>query len=189
MASKKYLIGFIGPIATILLIFLDIRMSPYFSWSVNSLSSLGIHKYYYIFDFAVMIGGISVFVFSFILYNKLAIKFLSIGFLMIGSISLFLIGIFNENYGNLHLAIAIVYFIATPVGIIIFSFYRIRIFLCYYGFIVGIAALGIIIFGILVLFGYINIRIGVSVTEMAEAILLSSWSALLGIYLSIKPSK
>jgi len=189
MASKKYLIGFIGPLATILLIFMDIRMSSYFSWHVNSLSSLGIHKYYYIFDSAVIIGGISIFIFALLLYKQLAIKFLAIGFIMAGSASLFLIGIFNENYGNIHLAIAVVYFIATPVGIILFSFYRIRIFLCYYGFIVGIAALATIIFGILVLFKYINIRIGLSVTEMAEAILLSSWSSVLGIYLSFKPVK
>ncbi|MCL4312235.1 MAG: DUF998 domain-containing protein [Candidatus Thermoplasmatota archaeon] len=184
MSSKKFLIGLFGPVITILLILLDIRMSAYFSWYTNSLSSLGIHRYYYIFDAAVIIGGISVFIFALMLYRQIQIKFLSIGFIMLGSVSLFLIGIFNENFGNLHLAIAIIYFIFTPVGIIIFSFYRIRNYLSYYGFFAGVASLGTIIFGILVLFEYIHLKIGLSVTEMAEAVLLGSWSSILGVYLS-----
>lgn len=183
MRYRKYLIGFLGPLITIILIFLDIGISPYFSWYVNSLSSLGVHRYYFIFDSAVIIGGISIFIFALLLYKNLAVKFLSIGFIMAGAISLFLIGIFNENYGNLHLAIAVIYFISTPVGIIIFSFYRIRRFISYYGFISGIISLGTIIFGILVLFRYIKIGIGLSVTEIAEALLLSSWSSITGLYL------
>jgi hypothetical membrane protein len=189
MGSKKFLVGLFGPLTTILLILLDIKMSSYFSWYSNSLSSLGIHKYYFLFDSAVMIGGLSVCAFAIMLYKKLAVKFLSMGIIIIGSISLFLIGIFNENYGNLHLGIAIVYFIATPVGIIIFSFYRIRHYISYYGFFSGFTSLGTIIFGILVLLGYINIKIGLSVTEMAEAVLLASWSGLLGLYLSNHEAK
>jgi hypothetical membrane protein len=186
---RKYLVGFIGPLITIILIFLDISISPYFSWYVNSLSSLGVHRYYFIFDSAVIIGGVSIFIFALLLYRNLAVKFLSIGFIITGSISLFLIGIFNESYGNLHLAIAVIYFIFTPVGIIIFSFYRIRGFISYYGFISGILSLATIIFGILVLFRYIKIGIGLSVTEMAEALLLSSWSSVTALYLCYHPAK
>jgi hypothetical membrane protein len=189
MRDKKFMIGFIGPVITIFLIFLDISISPYFSWYANSLSSLGIHRYYFIFDSAVMIGGVSVFIFALLLYRELAVKFLSIGLIMTGSVSLFFIGIFNENYGNIHLAIAIIYFILTPIGIILFSFYRIRPFISYYGFISGVLSLITIIFGILVLFKYIDIRIGLSVTEMAEAILLSSWSSVTGLYLCYHHAK
>ena len=189
MSNKKFLIGFIGPLITILLIFLDVGISPYFSWYKNSLSSLGIHRYFFIFDSAVIIGGISIFIFALFLYKYLAVKMLSIAFIMAGAVSLFLIGIFDENFGNIHLAIAVIYFIFTPIGIILFSLYRIKPFLSYYGYISGILSLGIIIFGIFVMFRYINIRIGLSVTEMLEAILLSSWSSLVGIYLCRHPSK
>ncbi|WP_337860461.1 DUF998 domain-containing protein [Ferroplasma sp.] len=180
----KFLIGFIGPLITIVLIFIDISISSYFSWYKNSLSSLGIHKYYYFFDSAVIIGGISIFAFAVMLYKNLSIKFLSAGFIMLGAVSLFLIGIFNESYGNIHLGIAVIYFIATPIGIILFSLYRIRSYLSYYGFLSGFTSLAIIIFGIIAMFGVIHINMGLSITEMAEAILLSSWSSILGIYLS-----
>ena len=189
MDSKKFLIGFIGPLITILLIFLDIAISPYFSWYRNSLSSLGIHRYYFIFDSAVIVGGISIFIFALLLYKYLAVKMLSIALIMTGAVSLFLIGIFDENFGNLHLAIAVIYFIFTPVGIILFSLYRIKPLLSYYGYISGVLSLGTIIFGIFILLGYINVKIGLSVTEMIEAVLLSSWSSLMGIYLYSHPSK
>ena len=48
----------------------------------------------------------------------------------------------------------------------------------------GAYSLGTIIFGILVLFRYIKIGIGLSVKEMAEALILSSWSSITGLYLS-----
>jgi hypothetical membrane protein len=185
----RFLIGFLGPLITIVLIFIDIGISPYFSWYKNSLSSLGIHKYYYIFDSAVIIGGAAVFAFAVMLYKSISIKFLSTGFIMAGSASLFLIGIFNESYGNIHLGIAIIYFIATPIGILLFSLYRIRRFLSYYGFFAGIASLATIILGIIALFGYIHINMGLSVTEMIEAIILGSWSSVLGIYLAYRGIK
>ena len=82
MCNKKFLIGFIGPLITILLIFLDVSISPYFSWYKNSLSSLGVHRYFFIFDSAVIIGGISIFIFALFLYKYLAVKMLSIAFIM-----------------------------------------------------------------------------------------------------------
>ncbi len=180
--NKYFLIsGIIGPVITLLLIFIDISLPGYFSWHINSLSSPGIHGYY-LFDSAIMFDGIMNTVFAVSLYKIYPIKFLSIGTIITGSVCLFFAGIFNENYGTVHLIFALLYFITLPLGIIIFSLFKINRYINIYGYIIGILSLVIIISGILINFHYINIKIGLSVTETVEAILLGSWSVTISGY-------
>ena len=174
--------GIIGPVITLLLIFTDISLSGYFSWHINSLSSLGIHGYYYLFDSAVMFGGIMNVIFVASLYKIYPIKFLSVGLIIIGSICLFFVGIFNENYGMAHLIFASMYFIILPLGIIIFSLFRINRYINVYGYIIGILSLIIIISSILINFHYINTKIGLSIPETIETLLTGSWSVMVGGY-------
>jgi len=182
MNKYIFITGIIGPLTTLSLIFIDISLSGYFSWYVNSLSSLGIHNYYYLFDSAVIFEGVMNTIFAISLYAIYPIKFLSIGMIIIGSIGLFFVGIFNENTGILHLTFALIYFIILPLGIIIFSLFRISKYICIYGYSIGIVSLITIISGILIDFHYINIKIGLSVTETIEALLLGSWSIIIGTY-------
>ncbi len=180
--NRYFLIsGIIGPVITLLLIFTNISLSGYFSWHINSLSSLGIHGYY-LFDSAIMFDGTMNTVFAVSLYKIYPIKFLSIGIMITGSVCLFFVGIFNKNYGIIHLIFALLYFIMLPLGIIIFSLFKINRYINIYGYITGILSLVIIISGILINFHYINIKIGLSVTETLEAILLGSWSVTISGY-------
>jgi len=182
MNKYIFITGIIGPLTTLSLIFIDISLSSYFSWYVNSLSSLGIHNYYYLFDSAVIFEGVMNTIFAISLYGIYPIKFLSIGMIIIGSISLFFVGIFNENTGMLHLTFALLYFIVLPLGIIIFSLFHISKYVCICGYAIGAISLITIISGIFIDFHYINIKIGLSVTETIEALLLGSWSIIMGIY-------
>ena len=174
--------GIIGPVITLLLIFTDISVSGYFPWYINSLGSLGIHGYYYLFDSAVIFEGIMNVTFAVSLYKIYPIKFLSIGLIITGSVCLFFVGIFNENYGMVHLIFASLYFIMLPLGIIIFSLFRINRYINIYGYITGILSLIVIISGIVIDFHYINTKIGLPVTETIETLLIGSWSVMVGSY-------
>lgn len=182
MNKYIFITGIIGPLTTLSLIFIDISLSGYFSWYVNSLSSLGIHNYYYLFDSAVIFEGVMNTIFAISLYAIYPIKFLSIGIISTGSMGLFFVGIFNENTGILHLTFALIYFIILPLGIIIFSLFHISRYICVCGYAIGAISLIAIISGILIDFHYINIKIGLSVTETIEALLLGSWSIIIGTY-------
>ncbi len=190
MNKLYFLTGIIGPVVTLSLIFLDISISPYFSWHVNSLSSLGIHKYYYLFDSAVIFEGLMNTAFSVFLYRAVPVKPLPIILMIIGSIGLFFVGIFNEHTGDIHLTFAILYFILMPLGIIIFSLFRISRFITLYGMISALISLMVIIIGILMALKIIKLKgVGLSIPETIEALLLASWIIMLASYIIFNYSK
>ncbi|MCL5665807.1 MAG: DUF998 domain-containing protein [Candidatus Thermoplasmatota archaeon] len=181
--GKKPLIlaGTIGPVVTIIAIFVDIYLSPWFSWSKNALSDLGVHPYSYIFNGSLIFEAAMNSVFIYVLYRTLRKKRGSLTLLFISGISLGLVGVFNENSPyDLHLIFALIYFIVFPIAIILFvlrndyfpgSISKISV-------VMAIIALAVIIVGILQVFSVLKISgVGLAVPETVEAILLGAWSA------------
>ena len=58
------LCGIIGPTAAILMIFLAVSRAPWFSWTDNALSDLGVSEVAYLFNSAVIFAGVLNFFFA-----------------------------------------------------------------------------------------------------------------------------
>ncbi|MGC8581848.1 MAG: DUF998 domain-containing protein [Thermoplasmata archaeon] len=168
--GKFIYMGVIGPVITLLFIIVDVYLSPWFSWRGNSLSDLGVMPYGYLFNGGLILGGLLSMLFVLAIVKK--VKFKPIYLVMIGAIALALVGIFNEHYAYLHLAFALIYFLFTPVGILIYSFKTKDIYK-YWGFFIGISSVFDIIVGIY--FHYFDLKIGLAIPEIIEAILISLW--------------
>jgi hypothetical membrane protein len=112
--------GILTPTITLMLIFIAIKLSPWFSWHDNALSDLGVSATPNPFNAALLIGGGLQLVFvlgglrSAIGPGRLA----RVGFwvLLIGAIALPLIGLVTEDYGRTHYYVAATYFVGTPLG-------------------------------------------------------------------------
>ena len=117
------LCGILTPTITLTLIFVSIKLSPWFSWHDNALSDLGVSATPNLFNAALLIGGALQLVFvlgglrSAIGPGRLG----RMGFwaVLIGAIALPLIGIVTEDYGRAHYYVAATYFLATPLGYIL----------------------------------------------------------------------
>lgn len=180
------LFGLIGPLLTLILIFTDIAVSPWYSWSTNALSDLGVHTYSYLFNGAVIIGGLSELIFFIYLGIKVK-EFHGIYIvLVIGSISLAMVGVFNEKSpDDLHLIFALLYFILFPVSAMIVGArtLRKRRGFSIYSVLSGLIALAVILYGILFIFKTIPHSVGLGVPETIEAIILAAWSGVVSISL------
>ncbi|MGC8506547.1 MAG: DUF998 domain-containing protein [Thermoplasmata archaeon] len=179
-----FLLGLIGPLLTLTLIFIDIAISPWYSWSKNALSDLGVHPYSYLFNGGVIIGGLSEMIFF--VYVGRDVKYFKgiYAVLALGGASLALVGVFNENSpDDLHLIFALLYFVLFPISAIIvgartagknhgFSAYSI---------LSGIIALAVILYGIMFIFRVVSPIVGLGVPETIEAVILASWSAVISI--------
>lgn len=109
-------IGIIGATFPYLFIVASIVLSPWFSIYDNALSDLGSisrNGYAaYIFDLGVMMAGLLSISFNLLLsYVKRSWKFLLwTPLFTVSSISLFLIGVFNEDAGGIHGTVSVIFF-------------------------------------------------------------------------------
>jgi hypothetical membrane protein len=115
--------GLLTPIVTLTLIFISIKLSPWFSWHDNALSDLGVSATPNLFNAALLLGGALqlVFVLGGLRLSIGPGRLARVGFwaLLIGAIALPLIGIVTEDYGRTHYFVAATYFLATPLGYIL----------------------------------------------------------------------
>ena len=149
-----------------------------FSWNKNALSDIGVSQTAWLFNIALIIGGLLNLLFAFGLRNYLGkIRWLKIGvsLLIVSSISLALVGVFTENYSIIHALVALGYLLLAPVAIICIGqevkskkFGKVSLTL-------GIIAL-LAIFGLPVITFVVNLQIGFAVPEFAESLLLSIWT-------------
>ena len=117
------LCGLLTPTITLALIFISIKLSPWFSWHDNALSDLGVSATPNPFNAALLSGGGLHLLFvvfgvrAIIGAGRLART--GFGLLLLGAIALPLIGVFTEAYGRTHYYVAATYFLATPLGYVL----------------------------------------------------------------------
>lgn len=171
--------GVIGPLATILLTILDTFISPWFTWTGNALSDLGVHPYSYLFNYSLIFEAIMNCLFVLGLKPYFNLRNGTAAGLIISGISLGFVGIFVETYHLYHLTFALIYFILFPVSIILFSreVRRKHPVQSRIGYAVSIISLVDIVMGILLGFNaFKGISLGLAIPEMVEATLLGGWS-------------
>ena len=122
--------GILTPILALTLIFVSIKMSPWFSWHDNALSDMGVSATPNFFNFALLSsGGLQLIFVLFGLRSSIGpgkLARLGLFTLIFGAIALPLIGIFTEAYGRTHYYISATYFLGTPLGYIVLGSSMIR---------------------------------------------------------------
>ena len=112
--------GILTPIVTLTLIFISIKLSPWFSWHDNALSDLGVSATPNPFNAALLIGGALQLVFVIFGLRSMVgpgrLARVGLWAVFIGAIALPMIGIITEDYGRTHYYIAATYFVGTPLG-------------------------------------------------------------------------
>jgi hypothetical membrane protein len=107
------LLGALSPICAAVFIGISIALSPWFSWTHNALSDLGVSEISPIFNSGLMLSGIllSIFAFSFTRMERKSRLGLSGAIvLFVTGISVFGVGVFTEKYIRMHILFALTCF-------------------------------------------------------------------------------
>jgi hypothetical membrane protein len=113
------LCGIAAPIAALSLIFTAISLSPWFRWSANALSDLGVGEAALVFNSGLVIGGILATLFAavnFATYHD-ALRRLGALVFLLGTISLIGIGVFSEAAGRIHFYFSVAFFLLVPIAL------------------------------------------------------------------------
>jgi hypothetical membrane protein len=144
----------------------------------NALSDIGASQLAWLFNSALVVGGVLNLLFAFGLRNYLGkARWLKIGVLLIiaSSISLSLIGVFTENYSIIHGLVALGYLLLTPLGLICIGWGQKSHQIGRVSLVLGITAL-LAILGLLIITFVANLQIGFAVPEFLESLVLSTWT-------------
>lgn len=121
------LCGIAGPIVTILIILITIYYSPWFRWTENALSDLGVYgngDAAILFNSSLIFCGVFTFIFALGLRKFLEARLAGhagTACFILASIALCGIGIFPENVGIIHLYLSIAFFVLSPISLSLIS--------------------------------------------------------------------
>jgi hypothetical membrane protein len=166
-------------------IFVAISLSPWFSWSANALSDLGVREAAVIFNSGLIAAGILSIVFATGLWMTSKGHILGRGgaaLFFIGAFALSGIGVFSEATGVVHLFFSVAFFILMPFSL----------FLLGTGAIVaGSRKFGLftIAAGVVALIPWIFKWNGLAIPEFISALAVSIWSVAQGIRIYLAQSK
>jgi len=113
--------GVLAPIIGLTLILLAIYYSPWFSWTENALSDLGVQGTAAIlFNSSLVVGGVLTIIFAIglreILLNRTLGRIGTLIFILDGTM-LCAIGIFPETAGDIHFYVSVAFFVLLPVSL------------------------------------------------------------------------
>ena len=189
------LAGIASPIIGILMVLLSIYFSPWFSWQENALSDLGVEQSggtqiaIYLFNIGMIIAGSLIALFVVLTRSILASNRrnkIAYAILFIGGINLALVGIFTENFPMIHQTVALMYFVTTPISLMIIGSGKIASDRTFGLFSIGAGAVALVVILGLV-FSTLGIPIGeiypegAAIPEFIEAVILGMWIGIAGI--------
>jgi hypothetical membrane protein len=113
--------GVLTPIIVLTLILLAIYYSPWFSWTENALSDLGVQgTAAIVFNSSLVVGGVLTIIFAIglreILLNRTLGRIGTLIFILDGAM-LCAIGIFPETAGDIHFYVSVAFFVLLPVSL------------------------------------------------------------------------
>ncbi len=114
------LCGIAAPAVAFSLIFLAISLSPWFSWTANALSDLGVGEAAWAFNSGLMVGGVLAASFAAGLWVAFRGRVLGrVGsiLLFIDAVALFGIGLFSEAAGAIHEYFSVAFFVLFPLSL------------------------------------------------------------------------
>ena len=114
------LCGIAAPAVAFSLIFLAISLSPWFSWSANALSDLGVGEADFVFNSGLIAGGILTMVFAaglLTIFRGRALGRVGAALLFMDAIALLGIGVFSEAAGDIHSYFSVAFFALFPISL------------------------------------------------------------------------
>ena len=189
------LAGIASPTIGILMVLLSIYFSPWFSWQENALSDLGVEQAggtqigIYLFNFGMIIAGSLIALFVVLTRSSLPSNRrnkIAYAILFIGGINLALVGIFTENFPIIHRIVALIYFVATPISLMIIGSGKIASDKIFGLFSIGAGAVALavilaVVLSIVVGRAAIPVPAGAAIPEFIEAVILGMWIGIAGI--------
>lgn len=176
LARKKWLrlaglCGIAAPTVALSCIFLSISLSPWFSWSANALSDLGVGEAAWAFNSGLMAGGILTMVFAAGLlttFRKRALGCAGAMLLFLDAIALFGIGVFSEAAGDIHFYLSVAFFALFPLSVFLLGAGAIM---------AGSKKFGsfTIVDGVLAILPWVFSWDGVAIPEAISALVASIW--------------
>lgn len=170
--------GIIGSILPVVMILASTVLEKSFSWNKNALSDIGVSPLSWLFNSALIVGGLLNLLFALGLRNYLSkTRCLKIGvsLIIISSISLSLVGAFTENYFIVHAVVALGYLVLTPSGLVCIGVGEKNRQIGKVSFVLGIAAL-LAILGLPIITFVAKLQVGFAVPEFLESLMLSIWT-------------
>ena len=194
---KKFgLVGIASPIIGILAVLVSIYFSPWFEWPTHALSDLGVVQEggtqvaIWIFNGGMVTAGLLIAIFISSTRKTIPDNLMSkiaYSLMFIGGINLALVGVFPYNIsGTIHQIVAIIYFIFTPIGLIMIGVERRSKDRNFAIFSIGSGIVSLVVIGGAVL-GILGTPIGtiypegVAIPEFIEAVILGLWIGIAGI--------
>jgi len=116
--------GFFAPVAGLSMVLLAVYSAPWFSWTGNALSDLGVGDTAPIFNAGLIVAGFTGIIFAlglgrFIFTSKVG-RAGTIA-LLFSCISLVSIGVFPESAGRIHYWVSVAFFVSLPVSMFILA--------------------------------------------------------------------
>ncbi|MBS7619365.1 DUF998 domain-containing protein [Candidatus Bathyarchaeota archaeon] len=171
------LFGILSPLVGFSTVFYAIRVSPWFNWSRNALSDLGVSGLSaLIFNSGLVVTSMLLIIFSLGLleYTNRKIGKLGSYIFLISSLFLLFVGVFNERFGIIHFYVSVGFFVSLIISLLVFGFYFLNeksIFFSSLSLIVGI--IGIFVWSLP--------WEGVAIPEAVSSLAASFWSSALGL--------
>lgn len=171
------LFGILSPLVGFSTVFCAIRVSPWFDWSRNALSDLGVSGLSaLIFNSGLVITGMLLIIFYLGLreYVNRSIGKLGSYIFLASSLFLSFIGVFNERFGIIHFYVSVGFFVSLIFYLLVFGFY----FLSEKSIPFGIISL---IAGIIGIFVWSLPWDGIAIPEAVSSLAAGFWSSALGV--------
>ena len=170
--------GTISSTLPLIMIFASTVLEESFSWNRNALSDIGVSDLAWLFNSALVIGGLLNLLFAVGLRSFIdKTVWLKIGasLIIVSSISLALVGVFTEYYSGIHVLVALGYLLLTPLGLICIGGGEMSHQIGKVSLVLGIAALFTIL-GLPIITFVANLQLGFAVPEFMESLALSVWT-------------
>jgi hypothetical membrane protein len=170
--------GIIGSTLPLIMILASTILEKSFSWNRDALSDIGVSQLAWLFNSALVVGGLLNLMFAFGLRSYLGKAIwlkIGVSLISVGSISLSLVGVFTENYSIIHALVALGYLLLTPLGLICIGEGEKSQQIGKASLLLGIAAL-VAILGLPIITFVVNLQIGFAAPEFLESIVLSIWT-------------
>jgi len=165
------LCGIAAPMMAFSCIFLAISLSPWFSWTANALSDLGVGEAAWVFNSGLMVGGILTMVFAaglLVAFKRRTLGCVGAVLLFFDAVALFGIGLFSEASGEIHSYFSVAFFALFPLSLFLLGAGAVM---------VGSKKFGsfTIVAGVLAALPWVFSWDGVAIPEAISALVASIW--------------
>jgi hypothetical membrane protein len=173
--------GVIAPVVGFTMIFLAIRTAPWFSWTDNALSDLGVEGFTaVVFNAGLAMTGAVMMIFSLSIHELTkgdTLGQIGFGLLLAASFLLIGIGVFSETAGSIHYYFSVAFFASLPLSLLIQSIYLMRNDMRNISFFTAAA-------GAIAVLAWVPQWNAVAIPEALSSLAVGLWSAILGFWMT-----